>query len=124
MLFKRRKQLDAIQEQLNHLTDLLESGEVKKWQKDSEELKKTKELLSHVKFRIKETRVVDNQETGGVSVVVAYELPRIVLNLDENGNPPKNDFFYSTNMLNMISLEDMSNFQKNLRVAQSKIKKH
>ena len=117
-----KKKLEAIEAQLKHLTDLLESGEIKQLKKDSEELKKTKELLSHVRFKIKDTRVVENQETGGVSVVVTYELPRIVLELDENGNPNKNDFFYSTNMLNMISLEDMGNFQNQLRMAKTRIK--
>ena len=85
--------------------------------KDSEELKKIKSLLTHVKFKIKNTQVISNQETGKTNIVVTYELPRIVLELDENGNPNKNDFFYSTNMLDMISLEDMSKFQDALKNA-------
>ncbi len=123
MATKRTKQLNAMEEKLDHLTDLIESNEVKQLRKDSEELRQLKSLLSHVKFKIKDTRVVEDQTTGQISVVVVYELPRIVLDLDESGQPPKNDFFYSTNMLNMISLEDMANFQKVLRHAQTKIKK-
>ena len=117
-----KKKIENIEAQIKHLTDLLESNEIKQLKKDSEELKKTKELLSHVRFKIKETRVLENQETGGVSLVVTYELPRVVLELDENGNPNKNDFFYSTNMLDMISLEDMSKFQDQLRMAKTRIK--
>ena len=116
------KRIEQVEKQLEHLTNLLESNEIKQLRKDSEELKKIKELLSHVKFKIKETRVVENQETGRTSVVVVYELPRIVLDLDEEGNPNKDNFFYSTNMLNMISLDDMSKFQQKLRLAKQKIK--
>jgi hypothetical protein len=123
MQTKRTKQLNSIEEQVKHLTTHLESKEIQNLRKDSAELAQIKELLSHVHFKIKETRVVDNQETGRVSVVVSYELPRIVLDIDENGNPNKNDFFYSTNMLNMISLEDMSKFQNVLRQAKMKIKR-
>ena len=119
---KRSKQLDSIEANLQNLVTLLESGEIQRLKKDSEELKKTKELLSHVRFKIKDTRVVENQQTGSVSVVVTYELPRIELTLDENGNPNKDDFFYSTNMLDMISLEDMGKFQDQLRLAKTRIK--
>ena len=121
-MFVSKKKIESIEAQIKHLTDLLESNEIKQFKKDSEELKKTKELLSHVRFKIKETRVLENQETGGVSLVVTYELPRVVLELDENGNPNKDAFFYSTNMLDMISLEDMSKFQDQLRMAKTKIK--
>ena len=114
-MLKRTKQLNSIEENVNKLVALLESNEVKELRKDSEELKKTKALLSHVKFKIKDVRIVDNPDTGKQNVVVTYELPRIVLELDEKGNPNKNDFFYSSNMLDMISLEDMSYFQKVLK---------
>lgn len=119
---KRSKQIDNIEANLSRLTELLESGEIERLKKDSVELKKTKELLSHVRFKIKDTRVIENQQTGRVSVVVTYELPRIELVLDEDGNPNKDEFFYSTNMLDMISLEDMSKFQDQLRLAKSRIK--
>lgn len=114
-MLKRTKLLTELNAKLDHLTALLESGEVQQWKKDSEELKKTKELVSHVKFKIKDVRIVEDTDAGKQRVVVVYELPRVVLELDENGNPNKNDFFYSSNMLDMISLEDMSLFQKVLR---------
>ena len=116
----RKKELIAIDEKVDKLVALLESNEIKQLRKDSEELKKIKSLLANVKFKIKETRVVENQDTGNNSVVVVYELPRIVLNLDDEGNPNKNDFFYSTNMLDMISLSDMQKFQDVLEKAKRK----
>lgn len=114
-MLKNTKRLIALEEKVNHLVDLIESDEVKKLRDDSVELKEIKRLISHVKFKIKDTRIVENTDNGKQSVIVTYELPRIVLELDENGKPSKNDFFYASNMLNMISLEDMSNFQKVLR---------
>ena len=117
-----KKRIENIENQLKKLTELLEGNEIKQLKKDSEELKKIKELLSHVHFKIKETRVTEDQQAGGVSLVVIYEMPRVVLTLDENGNPNKDEFFYSTNMLNMISLEDMSKFQDQLRMAKTRIK--
>lgn len=104
--------LKIIDQKIDRLTELLESNEIKQLRLDSEELKKIKDLLAHVKFKIKEVRAVDNQNTGGKSVIVTYELPRIVLELDENGNPNKNEFFYSVNMLNLVSFEDMMKVQK------------
>ena len=122
-MFEKKKQLDEIQKNMSRLVEMLEGDEFNKLKKDSEELAKTKELLSHVRFKIKDTRVVDNQDNSRIDVIVTYELPQIVLTLDENGNPNKNDFFYSTNMLNMISLEDMSKFQNVFRTAQARAKK-
>ena len=119
-MLKRTKTILEIQENVNKLVSLLESNEIKQLRKDSEELKKVKSLLAHVKFKIKNVLVTNNQETGKPNIVVTYELPRIVLELDENGNPNKNDFFYSTNMLDMISLEDMSKFQDILRNAKNR----
>jgi len=119
-MLKRTKTILEIQENVNKLVSLLESNEIKQLRKDSEELKKIKSLLAPIKFKIKNTQMIPNQETGRMNVIVTYELPRIVLELDENGNPNKNDFFYSTNMLDMISLEDMSSFQKVLNAAKNR----
>lgn len=122
-MLKKTQAILETNENVKKLVDLLESNEIKQLRKDSEELKKLKSLLAHVKFKIKDVRVVDNQENGRTNVVVTYELPRVVLDLDENGKPNKNDFFYATNMLDMISLEDMSKFQSVLRNAQNRRKK-
>lgn len=109
------KSTKLLLQKMDELAKLIESNELDKLRKESAELKKTKDLISHVKFKIKDVRVVDNTETCRKNVIVTYELPRIVLELDENGNVNKNDFFYSSNMLNMISLEDMTKFQNTLR---------
>ena len=86
-MLKSTKTLLSIEEKVNKMVDLLESNEVKQLRKDSEELKKIKSLLAHVKFKIKNVNVITNQETGRPNIIVTYELPRVVLELDENGNP-------------------------------------
>lgn len=122
MTRKTKREFDQIKEEIGKLVALLESNEIQQLRKDSEELKNIKSLLSHVKFKIKHMQIMENQNTGNDSIVVTYELPRIVLDIDENGKPSKDEFFYSTNMLNMISLEDMSKFQDFLYRYQRKIK--
>lgn len=122
MTRKTKREFDQIKEEIGKLVALLESNEIQQLRKDSEELKNIKSLLSHVKFKIKHMQIMENQNTGNDSIVITYELPRIVLDIDENGKPSKDEFFYSTNMLNMISLEDMSKFQDFLYRYQRKIK--
>ena len=122
-MFKKTQAILETNENVKKLVDLLESNEVKQLRKDSAELKEIKSLLAHVKFKIKDVRVVDNPDSGKTNIVVVYELPRIVLELDDSGRPNKNDFFYATNRLDMISLEDMSSFQTVLRNAQNRRKK-
>lgn len=109
-----------IEQKLDHLITLIEGEEFSKLQKDSEELKQLKELLKSIKFKVKEARIVNDDK--GTSVVVTYELPRIIINFDDNHNPIKNDFFFSTNMLNMISLEDMATCQNLIEKAKKSLK--
>lgn len=92
-----------ILQRLEELTDFVKSKEYEKLKQDSEELKRIRELLSHIHFKVKEVQYYEENET----VQIRYELPVVNLKIDENGNPNKNDFFYSTNVLEMISFEDM-----------------
>lgn len=110
-----KKLVKELQEKVDHLSSLIESEEFKKLRKDSEELKEIKKLVSCVKFKIKSVSSFENQETNRTNIIVTYELPKVILELDEDGNPSKDDFFYASNMLNMISLEDMFKFQEFLK---------
>ena len=94
--------------QLNELTDLIKSDEFNRLKKDSDELKETKSLLSNIKFKVKDIKYYKDENF----VQIRYELPVINLTLDDQGNPSKNEFFYSSNRLEMISLEDMKKIQE------------
>lgn len=118
---KTSKRLASLESKVDKVTDLL-AGDLEKLRKDSAELAQIKELVSHVKLSLRDVRVVEN-DTGSVSVVVVYEPPRIVLTLDENGEPQKDEFFYSTNRLNMISSDAAAKILSTLDHARSKIKK-
>ena len=100
-----------IEADVKHLIELIEGDEMRKLRKDSVELARIKEFVSHIKFKIKSIQTVENQETGYPRIIVTYELPQVILDLDENNKPNKDKFFYASNMLDMISLEDMQKFQ-------------
>ena len=110
----KKQLLKSIQE----LTDFIKGEEFTKLKKDSEELQRIKELLSHIKFKIKDFSYFKEDN----AVKITYELPKIVLPLDENGKVAKKDeFFYSVNVLELISLEDMLMIQEFLNNLQNKI---
>jgi len=93
--------------QIQELTDYIKSDEFERLKKDSERLKEIEELLSHIKFKIKDIKYFKEEQ----NVVITYELPKIVLNVDAEGNVNKDDFFYSVNSLELINLEDMQKIQ-------------
>lgn len=97
--------------QLKELTDLIKSEQFEKYRADSNELTQVRELLSHIRFKIKDIRLVDNEESLDKTIQITYELPRVKLTIDPEGNISKNDFFYATNFLEMISMEDMQKLQ-------------
>ena len=94
--------------QLKELTDLIKSDEFNRLKQDSEDLHEIRTLLSNIKFKIKDFNYYKEDNI----VQIRYELPVINLTLDENGEPNKNDFFYSVNKLELISLEDMQKIIK------------
>ena len=104
-----------IEETVTKILSILESEELKNLQKDSQKLHELEELLKNVKFKIKKITVTENQETNLPRVIITYELPTVILDIDEHGEPNKDDFFYSSNMLNMIDLDDMQAVNKTLQ---------
>lgn len=114
-MFIPKKEFQQLKAEIAELSNLIKGEEFQKLKNDSKKLKELQELISHVKFKIKNISYFENQETNQKSIIVTYELPKVVLDLDENGNPNKNDFFYASNMLNMISFDDMMKFQDFLK---------
>ena len=65
--------------------------------------------LSHISFTIdKIIETVD--EVGETQYFITYKSPTVTQCFDEKGDPIKNDFIYSINMLNLVSLEDFDKF--------------
>lgn len=93
--------------------------------KIAEKAKKYDELMSFLKninFNIdKIIPAVD--DLGNTKYAITYKSPTIVQEFDHEGNPIKNDFIYSINMLNLVSVEDWSKLQQIYDNEKIKIKK-
>lgn len=105
---RTKKQLEELKAQVERLTQIIETQELVRLRRDSEELKELKELLSYVKIKVKNVQYFKQDNT----VQVRYELPFVNLKIDENGLPEKNNLFFSINALNLINIEDMKSIQK------------
>ena len=105
---RTKKQLEELRAQVERLTQIIETQELVRLRRDSEELKELKELLSYVKIKVKNVQYFKQDNT----VQVRYELPFVNLKIDENGLPEKNNLFFSINALNLINIEDMKSIQK------------
>lgn len=121
MCFISKKKFTQLQKDVAELIKVIKTQELEKLRVESKELKEIKELISHVQFKIKDIKAFEGDEIGKTNIRIIYQLPTVVLTLDENGNPNKNDFFYSTNMLDMISIEDMQKVQKIINQEKNKM---
>lgn len=95
---------------IDELTNLIKSDEFNRLKQESEELKRIKALLPNIKFKVKDINYYKENNV----VQIRYELPVITLQLNEEGKPSRNEFFYATNVLEMISLEDMQKIMEYL----------
>ena len=91
----------------------------------TEKAKKYDELMSYLKninFNIdKIIPAVD--DLGNTKYAITYKSPTIIQEFDHDGNPIKNDFIYSINMLNLVSVEDWSKLQQIYDTEKQKVKK-
>ena len=95
---------------IDELTNLIKSDEFNHLKQESEELKRIKALLPNIKFKVKDINYYKENNV----VQIRYELPVITLQLNEEGEPSRDEFFYATNVLEMISLEDMQKIMEYL----------
>lgn len=101
--------LNELELALKELSKLIETNELERLRKDSQELKQIKELLPNIHFEIDNIKTFNNE--NGKYVQVHYKMPIITLKMDSNGNMDYNPFFYATNFFYMISIEDMQKIQ-------------
>ena len=61
--------------------------------------------LSHLKFSI--DKIVEGiDDFGNTKLFITFKSPTLIQEFNEIGEPIKNDFIYSINMLNLVSIED------------------
>lgn len=111
MGFISNKKLAELQKSVDELSQIVKTRELERLRAESQKLKEIEELLSNVKFKVREVKAFEGEEVGKTCIRIVYQLPTIILQMDDTGTVNKNDFFFSTNMLNMISFEDMKKIQ-------------
>ena len=79
-------------------------------------------LLKNITFTIdKIIPAVD--DLGNTKYCITYKSPTIIQEFDHEGNPIKNDFIYSINMLDLVLLEDLPKLQQIYDLEKQKNKK-
>lgn len=115
---KLNEKIESLTKEIEKLNKIVVTNELKKLRIKEQEYKEQTELLSNIKFRIKNIKMSedDNQQN---SLIITYQLPVITIPLDENGKPKeKNLFFYSVNALNLLSIQDFELLSQKLREAE------
>jgi len=111
MLNKREKlQLAQMQKSIEELEKAVELGELKRLRAIEEKYKETIKNLQNVRLQVKNVKYVQAEGT----ITIVYDAPIITLCVEDNGEIDFNQVFYSINMLNLISGEDMIKIQKEL----------
>jgi hypothetical protein len=91
----------------------------------NEKARKYDELISYLKninFNIdKIIPAVD--DLGNTKYAITYKSPTIIQEFDETGKPIKNNFIYSINMLDLVSVEDWKKLQDIYELEKQKNKK-
>lgn len=116
---KLNEKIESLTREIEKLNKIVVTNELKKLRIKEQEYKEQTELLSNIKFRIKNIKMSedDNQQN---SLIITYQLPVITIPLDENGKPKeKNLFFYSVNALNLLSIQDFELLSQKLREAEN-----
>lgn len=124
MCFVPRKKLNQIEAQIQELTKIVKTQELERLRHIRDMYNNQSNLVKDVKFRVKSVRTVLSETTGLPCVQVKYELPIINIELDDKGEPIKNDFFYAVNYLELISLEDMKLIMEEIANAQQLLEGH
>lgn len=116
---KLQQQVNELTEKVKDLSNIIVSDELNRLRRKEKEFANQTELLSNVRFKIKNVKIVDNED-GFKNIIITYQLPMITLELDENGKPKeKVPFFYSVNALEMIGLEDYEKIEQALEQAKN-----
>ena len=107
---KERLQLAQMQKSIEELEKAIEMNELRRLRAVETKYKEMTKDLQNVKLQVKTVKYVKAEGT----VTIIYEAPAVILNVEDNGEIDFNQVFYSINMLNLISGEDMIKIQKEL----------
>lgn len=102
-----KKEIDDLIEEIQELKKIVVTDELNYLREQKKLFDEQNKLLSNVHFRVKSVKAFKDETTEQDQVRIIYQLPVVTLTFDENGTPSKDDFFYSVNALQLISLEDI-----------------
>ncbi len=104
---KEREKYDTEIARLKHeiedLKQIIKTQELIKLREENARLKEKEQLISKIKFRLKDVAFLAEE---GI-VLVKYNIPNVKVQVSAEGKVLKNDFFYAVNKLQLIPFEDM-----------------
>ena len=104
---KEREKYDTEIARLKHeiedLKQIIKTQELIKLREENARLKEKEQLISKIKFRLKDVAFLAEE---GI-VLVKYNIPNVKVLVSPEGKVLKNDFFYAVNKLQLIPFEDM-----------------
>lgn len=104
---KEREKYDTEIARLKHeiedLKQIIKTQELIKLREENARLKEKEQLISKIKFRLKDVAFLAEE---GI-VLVKYNIPNVKVPVSTEGKVLKNDFFYAVNKLQLIPFEDM-----------------
>lgn len=124
MITKKQLQENIVKltEKVEALNNIIITEELKHLRERDKMFDKQTELLADVHLNVKNTKIIENSESGIPTVVVTYQLPVVNIPLDENGDvAEKIPFFYAINALGLISQSDYDKITTALAEAKKSI---
>lgn len=100
---KYDKEIASLKHEIEDLRQIIKTQELIKLRAENARLKEKEQLISKVGFKLKNIAYLEEE---GI-ILVRYEIPAVKVRVNENGEIQRNDFFYATNKLQLLSFSDM-----------------
>jgi len=100
-------EIATLKHEVAELKNIVKTQELIKLRNENARLKEKEQLISKIKFRLKDIAyLVEENE-----ILAKYDVPALKISFNYDGKINKNDMFYAINKLQLISLEDMKKIQ-------------
>lgn len=118
MCFRKRKRelnekLLKIENSIQDLREFLANNQLQKLQQQSKKLLETEQLLKNVKIKVKNASYFED-DSGNKHLRVSYNMPTIIIDIDDNFNMSRNEMFRSVNLLDLVDANDWNIIQKEI----------
>ena len=100
---KYDNEIASLKHEIEDLRQIIKTQELMKLRAENARLKEKEQLISKVGFKLKNIAYLEEE---GI-ILVRYEIPPVKVRVNENGEIQRNDFFYATNKLQLLSFSDL-----------------